>query len=79
MNVFTGEIKNWDDLTPEQQQSGDWIKLPTDAGSVHRAQHEPGRGRIDRTFPKVDDGKAIDRLERAIHREESQFANRGHK
>jgi hypothetical protein len=28
MNVQTGEIKAWDSLTPEQQQSGEWVKLP---------------------------------------------------
>ena len=28
MNMQTGEIRRWDSLTEEQQQSGEWIKLP---------------------------------------------------
>lgn len=28
MNVETGEIRRWDALTAEEQNSGEWIKLP---------------------------------------------------
>lgn len=72
MNVYSGEVRNWNDLTPEQQASGDWIRLPQDAGPI-QAQHEPGRGIIEKMFPVVKDleGRRRARLE-ALEREIAQ-------
>lgn len=64
-NMQTGEIKNWDDLTPEQQQSGEWFKLPIDAGEVVRAQHDPAaraRGIMAEAFKPRDAVESINRL-----------------
>lgn len=45
MNVDTGEIRRWDSLTPEEQQSGEWIKLPPhDENGIALARPKPGRG-----------------------------------
>lgn len=76
MNVFTGEIKNWDDLTPEQQQSGEWVRLPTDAGV---AQRDPGF-ELRKAFPPIDKDAELrrsERLVRDLQRKESEFRNRG--
>jgi hypothetical protein len=29
MNIQTGEIRPWDQLTEDEKKSGDWLKLPT--------------------------------------------------
>lgn len=47
-NIHTGELRPWDDLTPEQQQSGEWIKVPdgTEGGRARSASL------LDRVFAK---------------------------
>lgn len=75
MNVYTGEIREWDKLTPEQQQSGEWIRLPNDAGL---AQRDP-MARLRNAIP-IDKDESLrreERLLRSLHRKESEFANRG--
>lgn len=49
-NIHTGELRPWDDLTPEQQQSGEWIKVPdgTEGGRARSASL------LDRVFAKRD-------------------------
>jgi hypothetical protein len=76
MNVHTGEVKPWVELTPEQQASGEWIRLPHDAGL---AQRDPASA-LKEFIPvekQTEHTDRIERLNRAAHREESQFANRG--
>lgn len=76
MNAYTGEIKKWDDLTPQQQQSGEWIRLPTDAGL---AQRDP-QHRLREAFPPIDKDASLrreEKLMRQLQRQESEFANRG--
>lgn len=75
MNVYTGEVRSWGSLTPEQQSSGEWIRLPTDAGL---AQRDPARA-LSNTIP-IDKDAELRRSERLVHalqRQESEFANRG--
>ena len=35
-NIYTGAVRPWDSLTTEQQESGEWIKVPdgTEGGSA---------------------------------------------
>jgi hypothetical protein len=28
MDIRTGEVKPWDQVTPDERKSGDWLKLP---------------------------------------------------
>lgn len=53
-NIHTGELRPWDDLTPEQQQSGEWIKVPdgTEGGRARPASL------LDHMFPKPDAAEA---------------------
>jgi hypothetical protein len=71
MNIETGALQPWDSLTPEQQKSGEWIKVPdgTEGGMARPASL------LDRAFPKLDDEQAQAGLKRAF---DFLAAQRGH-
>lgn len=80
MNIETGEIRYWDDLTAEEKASGKWIQLPpvSDAGRPEARR----RTVLDDLRIPVRDlkGEADRHFEREMkreHREASQFPNRG--
>lgn len=53
MNVDTGRILLWDDLTPAEKESGRWVKLGDDefARAEPIAEHER-TARLDEIFGK---------------------------
>jgi hypothetical protein len=34
-NIHSGELRRWDSLTKEQQESGEWIKVPDGTEGGH--------------------------------------------
>jgi hypothetical protein len=65
-NIHTGEVRPWDSLTKEQQESGEWIKVPdgTEGGMARPVTL------LDRMFPKptaADEERALRRAFNARH------------
>lgn len=68
-NIETGEVRRWDSLTKEQQESGKWIRIPdgTEGGSAR------ARSLLDDLFPSSLKPDAREEILKALTKEARSF------